>query len=102
MDEYSPGIVRDGRSFRAVLHDPESAFARAPLVLRDAKGRRALVAGDYKFISDQLPKGASPRPMQEELYNLQLDPTESNSVLAAEPKRVAEMRRLLAEISQGD
>ncbi len=102
LDEYSPGIVRDGRSFRAVLHDPESAFARAPLVLRDAKGRRALVAGDYKFISDQLPKGASPRPMQEELYNLQLDPTESNSVLAAEPKRVAEMRRLLAEISQGD
>ncbi len=102
LGENSTGIVRDGRSFGPVLRDPEAAFDRDPLVLRDAKGRRALVAGDYKFISDQLPQAASPGPLQEELYNLRLDPAESNSVLAMEPKRVAEMRRLLVEISQGD
>lgn len=102
LEGTSRGTVRDGRSFATVLRDPESVFDRGPLVLRDAKGRRALVAGDYKFISDQLPKTASSPALQEELYNLRLDPTELNSLLVAEPQRVEEMRRLLAEIAQGD
>ncbi|MDQ5979255.1 MAG: arylsulfatase [Verrucomicrobiota bacterium] len=92
----------DGRSFRALLTHPGERYQREDLVLRDVNGRRALVAGAYKYISDQFPPGVKGPKVEEELYDLGTDPGETKNLAGARPEVVAKLRQRLAHISRGD
>jgi arylsulfatase A len=102
IDRPLPVAQIDGRSFRALLDHPGDPYPREDLVLRDVNGRRALVAGAYKYISDRFPPGASGRKVEEELYHLESDPGETKNLAGSMPEVVADLRQRLAQISRGD
>jgi arylsulfatase A len=102
IDRPLPVEQVDGRSFRALLTPPGDGYQREDLVLRDVNGRRALVSGRYKYISDQFPPGAKGPKVAEELYDLTADPGETKDLAGSKPEVVAELRQRLARISRGD
>ena len=102
VDAPLKGEEFDGRSFRSLLNNPGGGYLREDLVLGDANGRRAVVSGAYKYISDKFPEGVEGPRVEEELYNLANDPGEANNLAESMPERVAELRKTLIRISRGD
>ena len=92
----------DGRSFSAVLVDPNSNYKRDDLVLRDSKGRRALIAGDFKYVDNRYPEGVKGPKLEQELYDLSTDPNEAQNVIGTNPELADQLRRKLDAISRGD
>lgn len=82
----------DSVSFLPVLMG-ESAEPRPPLIweFHGYGGQQALLDGDWKLIRRDLNK--QPGPFQ--LYNLAIDPAESNNLADAEPDRLARLVDLL-------
>lgn len=92
----------DGRSFLSVLKDPATEYKRESLILRDVKGRRALLADSFKYISATMPPGVKGPKLKEELYHLARDPGESENLLKTMPELAVTLRRQLNQISNGD
>lgn len=74
--------------------DPRPTYfeALSPSLNRRWAPLYGLVRGGTKFIDLPIP----------ELYDLQVDSREANNLAGAQPQRVAEMRRLLAEVRRAD
>ena len=92
----------DGRSFDRVLANPAEIRKRESLVLRDVKGRRALIAGGFKYISAQLPPGTKGPKYKEELYDLAKDPSESTNLIKKMTEIAQTLSTQLDRISNGD
>ncbi|GAB5560046.1 MAG: hypothetical protein SynsKO_16930 [Synoicihabitans sp.] len=92
----------DGHSFFRTLQNPAHEQPRESLVLRDAKGRRALLADPYKYISASLPPGVKGPKYREELYHVTDDPGEAVNVVKKMPELAQSLREQLAQISNGD
>ncbi|MHA3724716.1 arylsulfatase [Leucobacter sp. HY1910] len=83
-----PAQTPDGRSVVDVLSDPQAAGRAAQYF--EVVGRRAMVEGEWKALSDHTPtrdEGAAGGTW--ELYHLASDPTETVNLAAAEPERTA-------------
>jgi arylsulfatase A-like enzyme len=102
LEEPFESAEFDGRSFEPVLANPATIQKRESLVLRDAKGRRALIAGEFKYISAQLPPEAKGPKYEEELYDLANDPGESTDLIKKMPEIARTLRVQLDRISNGD
>ena len=88
----------DSFSFLPLLRNAE-ASDRPHAVLRDAKGRQALLFGDWKYIDDVLPDGEVITGTDSRmLFNLNTDPGETTDVVTDNPQVVERARKLLAEI----
>jgi arylsulfatase A len=88
----------DSFSFLPLLRNAE-ASDRPHAVLRDAKGRQALLFGDWKYIDDVLPDGEVITGTDSRmLFNLNTDPGETTDVVTDHPQVVERARKLLAEI----
>lgn len=92
----------DGKSFRSVLSNSNNEYERENLVLRDAKGRRALVSGSFKYIGDTLPNDMNSAKLNEELYDLGKDPGETTNIIKSNPELAKALKDGLTEISRGD
>lgn len=92
----------DGRSFSATLDNPNSNYKRDDLALRDAKGRRALISGNFKYVDDRYPEGVKGPKLKQELYDLSQDPSESKNIIASNPELAERLKRRLDAISRGD
>ncbi|MBK1876485.1 sulfatase family protein [Pelagicoccus mobilis] len=93
----------DGASFGSLLLNPKTDYEREELVLRDVKGRRALVSGNFKYITDKHPESVKKAPeVEEELYDLENDPGETKNLASSMPELTTELRKRLKKISRGD
>jgi arylsulfatase A len=97
----------DSYSFLSVLkgEQPADRAIRPPVVMESGNGAMLIRSGDWKLIN-QLGSGGFSKPAriqpgpgdpEGQLYNLALDPGESNNVYLANPEIVA---RLTAEMRQ--
>lgn len=81
----------DSQSFAQVLFDPAAKRERLPLINHGINGRFAITEGKWKLI---MPHGKH----QTELYELQADPSETNSVLDAHPDIADRLTKKITEI----
>ena len=99
MSGVGPIDGADGRSLRAVLDggaggdEPDPAYAESyfPQFFMQWAPLRAIEAGRWKYID-------APEP---ELYDLGADPREERNVAAAEPARMATLKRALEGVASG-
>ena len=103
------GAGPDSYSFFNVLTglQPEDWPVRRDLVLKSGGGHMTIRSGPWKYI-DKLGSGGFSKPRREDpapgqpngqLYNLVDDPGETNNLLAAEPKRAAQLLRRMQGIA---
>ena len=82
----------DSHSFYPALLDENYHPPKpTPLVHHSAVGRFAVRLGDWKLVMQH-------RNKAQELYNLRLDPSESNNVLEQYPQRAAELEQTITSI----
>ncbi|MGY8696002.1 MAG: hypothetical protein ACKVGW_17620, partial [Verrucomicrobiia bacterium] len=102
VDTPLKGKDVDGKSFRSVLSNSENESEREALVLRDAKGRRALVSGSFKYIGNTLPNNMDSAKLKEELYDLDNDPGETTNIIKSNPELAKALNESLAKVSRDD
>jgi arylsulfatase A len=89
----------DSVSFKQELVTPgASNFERAPLVLSDSKGRKAVHFSHWKYIEAVTGKNKQPAL----LFDVKTDPLEARNLLAQQPEVAEAGRRMLEEIVDGD
>ena len=89
----------DSVSFLPSLEDSSKASQRSHAVLRDSKGRRALLFGNWKYIDDSLPGGDRVSgPDSQMLFDLKQDPSESTNLASDRPDVIAQARKMLEAI----
>lgn len=93
----SEDMAPDSESFAQVVNNPKSKYQRPPLVHRDARGRKALRFGEWKYVE------ANPNSKQDSdamLFNYKKDPSESINTISKENSKAEEGARLLNSIVQ--
>jgi len=100
--------AEDSRSFLPVILGEPLAKGRADMIVHSADGTFALRKGPWKWIEgvpvDEIAAAArNSRKDQHrpQLYNLELDPSETRDVSAQHPEVVAEMKSLLERCRDG-
>ena len=89
----------DSVSFKRELLKPGfSSFERAPLILSDGKGRKAIHFSHWKYIE----AGASEKKQPALLFNMESDPLEKRNLITSKPDVAVTGLRLLDEIVNGD
>lgn len=100
-------IAPDSYSFYSALVEQDNHVSRGSLVTADMHGMQALRMGEWKYIDDALPdelpevrRKRINMPLQQQLYNLKNDPTESKNRTKENPeilqKLVKELKRIRA------
>jgi arylsulfatase A-like enzyme len=104
-----PGNAEDSLSFRAVLARPKTS-GRSQLVHHSLDGTFALRAGRWKLVAGNLGSGgfSAPQSMPPpdggpggQLYDLEIDPTESDNLWADHPQIVRELEQALETVRSG-
>jgi len=106
LSELVGGAVPDSKiaapdsfSFLHLLTNPNDGSKRPHAILRDARGRHALLFENWKYIDDALPASEKPRNEDaKELYLLSKDPGESANVLDQHPEVVQRAQKILNAI----
>jgi len=89
----------DSFSFLHLLTNPDDSSKRPHAILRDARGRHALLFENWKYIDDTLPESEKPRKDDaKELYLLSKDPGESTNVLDQHPEVAQRAQKILNAI----
>ena len=89
----------DSFSFYKLLKNPNAESNRPHAVLRDVRGRHALLFENWKYIDDTLPVTEKPRKSDaKELYDLSSDPSETTNVIDDHPKIARRAQTLLEAI----
>lgn len=89
----------DSFSFLNLLEDPDSDSKRPHAILRDVRGRHALIFENWKYIDDTLPKSEKPRKGDaKELYDLSKDPSETTNIIDDHPGVVRRAQTILEAI----
>tara|TARA_B100002019_G_scaffold125566_1_gene108206 strand:+ start:2797 stop:4722 length:1926 start_codon:yes stop_codon:yes gene_type:complete len=89
----------DSISFKKELLNPEkSFFKRAPLILSDREGRKAIHFDHWKYIE----AGTGKNNQQAMLFNLKNDPMERHNVLSKYQKVAKKGHQLLEKLVDGD
>jgi len=96
----------DSYSLLPFFKNKSTESSRKEVIHHSINGRFAIRAGDWKLIMDAGSAGWSfPNPRQVnaidtlpavQLYNLKIDPAETNNLQAAQPEKVAALKKLLA------
>jgi len=91
----------DSFSFKEAITERPEKEGRPHLVLRDVQGRKAVVFGEWKYVSDQIPE-SSPQfgkvTLDEELYHLSNDPSETHNRAMENPEVLQRGKELLERI----
>jgi arylsulfatase A len=87
----------DSYSFKDAVLDPSSKYERAPLIHRDAKGRKAVRFGSWKYIES---KNKNPKNKMdaEHLYDLTKDEGETQNLIQKESGKVKEAKAYLSQV----
>jgi arylsulfatase A len=89
----------DSISFKEELLKPDaSSFDRAPLILSDSSGRKAVHFGQWKYIEEVTGKERQPA----QLFDMKADPLEAHNLAKTKPEVAETGRRTLEEIVDGD
>ena len=89
----------DSFSFYKLLKNPNAESNRPHAVLRDVRGRHALLFENWKYIDDTLPATEKPRKGDaKELYDLASDPSETTNVIDDHPQVVRRAQTILKAI----
>ena len=95
----SESAAPDSFSFYKLLENPNANSNRPHAVLRDVRGRHALLFENWKYIDDTLPPPEKPRKGDaKELYDLSSDPSETSNVIDDHPKIAQRAQTILETI----
>jgi len=88
----------DSYSFKKVVKNTTANYERPPLVHRDARGRKAVRFGEWKYIEPTIEKPVKEDDF-EQLYDLSNDSLESNNVASNQQDRINEAKEYLTKVS---
>ncbi len=88
-------VASDSESFAQIISNPKSNYERPPLVHRDAKGRKAVRFGDWKYIEAAPDVKTDSEAM---LFNYANDPAESTNLINRETTKSKEGAKYLRSI----
>lgn len=83
----------DSLSFASVLTDPSLTKQRLPLINHAANGRFSITEGHWKLVMPHQKKTT-----QAELYDLSLDPGETNNIIVGQPDKAARLQKMITDI----
>ena len=89
----------DSFSFKKVVENTSASYQRPPLVHRDARGRKAVRFGSWKYIETKNEKSQNPTD-KEQLFNLAKDGEEANNVVSEESDKTKEAKNYLIQIEE--
>lgn len=97
-------VAPDSYSFLPTLLNKENAKPRTSMVTADAKGMQAVRIGNWKFIDNTPPEGFPESRMNQykkedlQLYNLAIDPAETENLYEKNPEKAKELLNELNRI----
>jgi len=88
----------DSYSFRPVIENTSNDYQRPPLVQRDAKGRKAVRFGSWKYVEA---KNNDPKQAEDgsQLFHLEKDGSEQHNLVEKEAAKAAELQGYLEQVS---
>ena len=88
----------DSYSFRPVIENTSNDYQRPPLVHRDAKGRKAVRFGSWKYVEA---KNDDPKQAEDgsQLFHLEKDGSEQHNLAEKEAAKAAELQGYLEQVS---
>lgn len=91
----------DSYSFKSVIEKKSAQYQRPPLVHRDAKGRKAVRFGNWKYIETKADNSEKSED-KAQLFNLADDGSEQVNLVTKEGEIVAEFQAYLKEVLASD
>ncbi len=89
----------DSFSFKPVVENTSVNYERPPLVHRNAKGRKAVRFGSWKYIETLNDKSKKPTD-KEQLFDLAKDGAETNNIVSEELSKTKEAKKYLIQITE--
>ena len=89
----------DSFSFKTVVENTSNNYERPPLVHRDAKGRKAVRFGNWKYIESKN-ENSKKSTDKEQLFDLTKDGAETNNIVSDELSKTEEAKKYLIQITE--
>ncbi|WP_281614994.1 arylsulfatase [Flammeovirga sp. SubArs3] len=94
VKELDKNDAVDSFSFKKAINTSKAKYQRAPLIHRDAKGRKAVRDLEWKFIEAK-DSNAKDKSLHAQLYHYKKDPSEQENLILEYPKKAEELKQYL-------